>query len=192
MMRGRANMGQIKSLFQRIFDFLFGRKPEVQKYNFLIVCTGNTCRSPMAQRILEQIRQVNIVEGKYIGNIESAGTSVTERKASDQAIEVMRMFYGTNISGHVPQQLSQEVVDRADIILTMDVSKATIIRNKFEIGNRRVLMMSTFGNSSGPVDDPYGGSCERYLDTAIQMEAYLARGMRKLVAEKCGDRPVGS
>ena len=52
-------MIRLPKFIQRIIDFLVGKKQRpLKKYNFLIVCTGNTCRSPMAQRIVECLKVV--------------------------------------------------------------------------------------------------------------------------------------
>ena len=167
----------LRGFFQRIFDSIFGYKVEPKKYNFLIVCTGNTCRSPMAVAIMNFMRKVPDF-GKIIGNVEGAGWAVTEHSASKMAIMVAHE-YECDLSKHNPQQLTQEVIDRADIILAMDSERAQGIRNRYE-AKGKVMSMSTFGLSKGLVMDPYGGSLEVYHKTAKQMELLLMRGLENL------------
>lgn len=168
----------IKGFFQRILGFIFGKKVQPSpKYNFLVVCTGNTCRSPMAMSILRFLKHEGGV-GAVIGNVESAGLSVTEHAAAKNAIEIAKDF-GCDLTLHHPQQLNQAQVDWADFILTMDTGAAQRIRDKFDVKGR-VMTMATFGAAKGSVLDPYGRDLDTYHKTAIQMEGYLRKGLEGL------------
>jgi len=173
----------IKGFFQKIFDSIFGKKAESKKYNFLIVCTGNTCRSPMAASIM---RLMVDQWPKIIGNVDSAGLGVTEHSAAKNSVLVMSREYNVDISRHNPQQLTQEIVDKADLILAMDSGAAMTIRNRYNTkGN--VMALSTFGLLRGSVPDPYGGSYELYLATARQMEHLIMRGLENLANNPRGN-----
>lgn len=174
-------MIRLPKFIQRIIDFLVGKKQRpLKKYNFLIVCTGNTCRSPMAQRIVECLK---VVPGyvEIIGEIKSAGTNVTDKRATANADKIVRdmCIPGMSLENHVPTQLTQELVDEADIILTTDLEKSMAIRRKFDTAGK-VKTIATFGNDSGPISDPYGGSLEQYLKTYLQMERLLSKGVNSL------------
>lgn len=92
--------------------------------NFLVVCSGNTCRSPMALGLLRRqlaqklgCREEELDESGY--HVESAGTGAAPGlPPSPEAVEVMRAR-GVDISGHRSQPLAMDLINRADYIFTM-------------------------------------------------------------------------
>jgi protein-tyrosine-phosphatase len=128
----------------------------------LFICTGNTCRSPMAEALfLHRLGEQEAWQACSAGIYAGAGTP-----ASDHAIEVMHEL-GLDISGHRSRPLTAELVDRSDLIVTMTASHRFEILQDFpEVGNR-VYLIKSFGTSKVPDDipDPVGGSVEAYRKT---------------------------
>ena len=169
----------IRGFFQQIINKLFGKKAEApERYNFLVVCTGNTCRSPMAMSILRFLKREG-GDGAFIAGIESAGLAVTEHEAAKNAIEIAK-DYGCDLTLHNPQPLNQDMVDWADYILTMDTGSSKKVRDRFPTAVTKVMTMTAFGVSTGSVLDPYGGAIEVYHKTAVQMERLLRKGLEGL------------
>ncbi len=97
----------------------------------LIVCGGNTCRSPMAKVILEQMLKSEGLEKQF--KVDSAaygepsGTS-----AHPNAQQVIKELYGIDLlASHIPKKLTKAMVDEADLIIVMeDYMKANLPANK--------------------------------------------------------------
>lgn len=91
--------------------------------NILVVCVGNICRSPMAAAILAKRYPQK--------HIDSAGLSaLIDHPADTKAIEVMAVD-DIDISTHVAKQISEELVGKADLILTMSTSQTKWIEEKW-------------------------------------------------------------
>jgi len=156
----------------------------------LLVCTGNTCRSPMAEILLK--RRIADKLGCSIEELEDRGVIVTSAgiaamtggRATAEAVNVMAQR-DLDLSGHESQPVSERLVRHADVILAMTRShrEAVVVQWPDAAGRTQL-----FCRDGSDVPDPIGGTAEVYGRCADQIDAQL----EQLVNEWDLDLPVTS
>ncbi|MCA9276942.1 MAG: Sua5/YciO/YrdC/YwlC family protein [Phycisphaerales bacterium] len=144
----------------------------------LFVCTGNTCRSPMAEGLAREWEKQRIPDGLSF-EIESAGIAAGEgQPASDQTLEVLRER-GIDLSTHRARQLTVGMVDRADIVFTMTPSHAQAVMQLAPGSVHKVFPIDPVR----PIDDPIGRPIEVYRDVADQLQALIETRFKEIIDE---------
>lgn len=148
--------------------------------NILLVCTGNTCRSAMAEGLLNKIISNNNTNEKF--DVLSAGISVfSPTPASENAVLALKDM-GIDISNHTSRQLTDDMINDADIILTMTKSHKQIIENVCDDIECEIhtLMGYAYGNETD-VADPYGMNLDIYKKSAKEIYDALENAYPKLL-----------
>ncbi|UCB51587.1 MAG: low molecular weight protein arginine phosphatase [Candidatus Zixiibacteriota bacterium] len=153
------------------------------KFKVLFVCTGNTCRSPMAEGVLKKM-----LEDRGVGNIEvsSAGThGLPNAPASLFAMEVAG-DRNVDLSGHRSRRLTSEMIKGADLILAMSPEHLDYIKRIEGTAGRKTFLLKAFpqpdsASNKGPdggvlsIEDPIGGSPEDYERSFSEIEKEIKR-----------------
>lgn len=135
----------------------------------LVVCTGNICRSPMAEGLLKKLLSEKGVDGVEVG---SAGTyALTGYPAEPLAQQVMKPL-GVDISSHRARTLSPELIHWADRILVMTQEHREVVEEIVPDAQEKVRFLGSYGPGSEPdrpILDPYGGSGLHYRTCVVEI-----------------------
>lgn len=143
----------------------------------LFLCSGNTCRSPMAKVIMEQGLKIAGRLDRF--EIDSAAyDSLTSNCASKEAREVIRLKYGEDLlASHRPKRVTPVLLQWADLILVMTG------RIKKGLPPDRVFTLKEFAGDNGDVVDPIGQGLGAYLTLAAE----ISREMTKIISRLTQD-----
>lgn len=153
-------------------------------YRILLVCSGNTCRSPMAGAILRDLLAGRA--GEFI--VETAGTlAVPGEEATPDAVAVMAE-QGLDLRGHKAQRLEPGMVAQADLILTMTRAHKEAVLRLHPRAAEKTFTLLEFAHNGTETDirDPLHQGREAYRQTAATLRRALAAVVDKLLSNPFG------
>ena len=143
----------------------------------LFVCTGNTCRSPMAEAMANFLFEKNNLPITAC----SRGLSVPfEQGASTHSIEVMNEM-GIDINSHVARQITVEDIEECDQVVVMTESHKMYLEQVCAALDKPLMTIKQWAGLEGDISDPFGGSIEDYEECAAQIKDCIERFIKNYV-----------
>ncbi len=154
-------------------------RPQTEAFRILFVCTGNTCRSPMAEAVARaELRR----RGWEHAEVASAGVAVEPgTSASTPAVNVAQRG-GLDLNGHRSRALDPDLLAWADLVLAM--SPSHLARIDHMGGAAKAALLGDFAAGAGgqgtPVSDPFGGDEAVYETTLRELRQLVSAALDRL------------
>ena len=144
----------------------------------LFVCTGNTCRSPMAAALLQN--KINSASAGTAYSVASAGLAAWPgQPASPEAVLVMGQR-GLSLADHRAQQVDFDQIAASRIVLTMTRAHKEALLRLFPAAEDKIFTLAEYTGGQVDVADPIGGTLQEYHTCADQLTKLIERAWDKI------------
>ncbi len=149
----------------------------------LLVCTGNICRSPMAESIM--IQEFND-RGEDV-EILSAGTGAWDGASASEGAYLVSLENKLDLSPHRAALLTRDLVEQADLIFTME--RHHWLRVEELGGSGKTFLLGEYAGETGAdaeVSDPFGSNLPVYRDTFAEIQQLVRAAVDRFVSSQSG------
>ncbi|NJD60077.1 MAG: low molecular weight protein arginine phosphatase [Anaerolineae bacterium] len=144
----------------------------------LIVCTANVCRSPMAEAILKKILANQPDADQW--HVESAGTWATDGREPAFLSKYVMEKMGMDISEHRSQSITLRMLEKFDLLLTMEEDHKRWLADQYRDYADRTYMLSEMVGQVADISDPINGELSDYAETAALLQRLLTEGLDEI------------
>lgn len=137
--------------------------------NILIVCTGNICRSPMAEGLMAATLPW--------ARVTSAGTAALVGQPAEPMACMLMQERGERIDGHRARQIDSELCGASDLILVMENAHRLELRQRFPLAHGKVFRLL---GTSGDVLDPYHRGIDAFRSALAQIEGGVKHWVERI------------
>ena len=141
--------------------------------DIVFVCTGNTCRSPMAAALASALLNKH---GLRV-SIGCAGVSAMAGQSISRNAKLVLDEFGIDFSEHKAQGIGDKLLKEADLVLAMTVSHLSFVKHVFP--NTNAFTLAEYAGEFYDVSDPFGGDINEYRKCAEQINGLLEKSLNR-------------
>lgn len=146
--------------------------------SILFICTANQCRSPMAEVIgRDLLTRAYPAAGWRVG---SAGVRAADGYPATPASATVAGRHGFDLSRHSSRALTQQMVEGADLLVTMEAAHKQAILTAFPQAEGRVFVLGELIDREADVDDPIGLAMGEYERTYALLERWIGEALPRI------------